>query len=423
MPIADLRFLVAEDHDFQRLTLVRVLEGMGTGAVHAAADGRAALYILKDPVRPVDVVISDLEMPGMDGMEFVRRIGETGLRVSIILVSALEPKLLASIATMAEAYGINLLGVVEKPLTAAKLMPLIELHQPAQATPDRPAGPSFTLEEIVAGLENDEFEPFFQPKIDLVTGQVKGAEALARWHHPRHGIVAPHGFIKPLEDNGLIDDLTWVMLRKAAAFCGIWRTTGLDATVSVNLSVMSLGDINIAERVTQTVRGQNLEPRHMVLEVTESAAATQVGKALENLARLRMKGFGLSIDDYGTGYSSMQQLTRIAFSELKIDRWFIMHALKQESARVILESSLEMARKLNIGSVAEGVETQADLDLLRQLRCDMAQGHFFAKPMSYAAYLGWVREWRSTGISRSPAVESVANSTRSDATKTPVVPE
>ncbi len=399
MLIANLRFLVAEDHEFQRSVLVRMLESLGAKAVHEAADGHGALKILQDPTRPVDIVISDLEMPGMDGMEFVRHLGETGVRVSIILASALERKLLASIATMSEAYGINLLGVVEKPITPAKLEALITLHKPAQVQWGRSktAGPTFTLEEIAAGLKNNEFEPFFQPKVELATGRVKGAEALARWRHPQHGIIAPYAFIEPLEDNDLIDELAWVMLRKAAAFCSTWRSAGLEATVSVNLSLKSLTDTRLADRVTELVLSENLEPRHMVLELTESAATTDVGKALENLARLRIKGFGLSIDDYGTGYSSMQQLTRIAFTELKIDQSFVTNAAKQESAKVILESSLDMARKLNITAVAEGVETQADWNLLRQLGCGLAQGFFIARPMEAGAYPNWVRGWKHSG--------------------------
>jgi EAL domain-containing protein (putative c-di-GMP-specific phosphodiesterase class I)/ActR/RegA family two-component response regulator len=395
MSFANLRFLIAEDHDFQRNQLARTLERLGATTIHEAVDGHAALEILGDPSRPVDIVISDLEMAGMDGIEFIRHLGESGVQISIILASALERKLLASVATMSEAYGIKLLGVLEKPLTIRKLVPLITRYSPEHSPTLEPSNPIpiFTLDEIAAGLKADQFEPYFQPKIELVTRQVKGIEALARWHHPHFGLVPPSAFIEQLEDNDLVDDLTWAMLKKSAACCRAWRSDGTDATVSVNLSVKSLGNIEIVDRVTELVRGQNLDPCHMVLEVTESAATTDVAKALESLARLRMKGFGLSIDDYGTGYSSMQQLTRIAFTELKIDQSFVMNAARNNAARVILESSLIMAKKLDITSVAEGVESQLDLDLLRKLHCDMVQGYFIARPMKYLDLRDWIRNW------------------------------
>lgn len=395
MSITNLHFLVAEDHEFQRSTLVRMLGGLGARSVHEAADGHVALAIIRDPNRPIDIVICDLDMPGMDGMEFIRRLGESESPVSVIIASALERNLIASVETMTEAYGIDLLGVVEKPLNPGKLGLLIERHRAVQARRAPPAiAPSFTLEEIVAGLKNNEFEPFLQPKVEMATGQIKGAEALARWRHPDRGVVAPHAFIGLLEDKGMIDVLMEIMLRKSAALCRSWLSAGLQATVSVNLSPQSLGDVHLADRVTQLVLDQGLEPRHMVLEVTESVATTNVGRALENLARLRMKGFGLSIDDYGTGYASMQQLTRIAFTELKIDQSFVTNAAKQASARVVLESSLDIAKKLNITAVAEGVETQADWNLLRQLGCALAQGYFIARPMEAGAYLDWARGWK-----------------------------
>ena len=391
--ISDLRFLIAEDHEFQLSMLVRMLESLGATDIKRATDGSAALEIIEN--RPVDIVISDLDMPGMDGMEFIRHLGEAKAPVSIILASSLERSLLTSVETMTAAYGINLLGVIEKPPTAEKLQKLIALHRLPRTAQDKSgkAADIISLGEILQGLENDEFEPFFQPKVELATGKIKGAEALARWLHPQRGLVAPYAFIKILEDSGNIDALTWIILRKAAAVCRKWIASGFDFTASVNLSLKSLADVQFADRVTDLVRSQGVEPRQMIIEITESAATADVGKALENLSRLRMKGFGLSIDDYGTGYSSMQQLTRIAFTELKIDQAFVKNAAKQESSRIILESSIAMSKKLNITSVAEGVETREDWDLLRRLGCSLAQGYFIAKPMAADAYFGWVRDW------------------------------
>lgn len=395
MPLASLRFLVVEDHGFQRATMVRALERLGATTIHQAADGRAALAILGDPLRPVDIVISDLEMPELDGMELVRNLGSARAGVSLILASALDRQLLASVATMARAYGVTLLGTLEKPPTPDKLMALIRLHRD-RAAPTGTAAQAreFSVAEIAEGLAGDQFEPFFQPKIELGSGRITGAEALARWRHPQHGWVGPAAFIGPMERSGQIDALTWQMIDKAAVACCDWRAGGMDVAVSVNVSAHSLADLDLAGRVTSLVRSRNLAPRFMILELTESAAAGEDGRVLENLARLRMTGFGLAIDDYGAGYSSMQQLARIAFTELKIDQSFVRNAGEDATARVILESSIRMAAQLEIKSVAEGIETRAQFDLLRELRCDVGQGYFMAGPMEGAAYPDWSRGWR-----------------------------
>lgn len=133
----------------------------------------------------------------------------------------------------------------------------------------------------------------------------------------------------------------------------------------------------------------------MILEITETAAMTDVGRCLENLARLRVKGFGLSIDDYGTGYSSMQQLARILFTELKLDQSFVTDCATNAQHRAIIESSLDMARRLKLKSVAEGVETLADWSLLKELGCGLAQGYFIAKPMPAGDLMGWAGGWRA----------------------------
>jgi EAL domain-containing protein (putative c-di-GMP-specific phosphodiesterase class I) len=371
MGLSELKFLAVEDHEFQRGILLKMLARLGATQVSTAADGYAALEIVMSPGASIDIIISDLDMPGMDGLEFMRHVGEAHIPVSIILASALESVLLDSVETMTRAYGVKILGVIQKPITPEKLAALIKLHLPAQANPNltQTDALSFTIEEIVQGIRNDEFEPFFQPKVELATGRIKGAEALARWRHPQKGIVAPYAFVGPLEDHNRIDKLTWLILSKAVDF---------------------------ADRVTELVKCRNLDCRNIILEVTESAATTDIGHSLENLSRLRMKGFGLSIDDYGTGYSSLQQLARIAFTEIKLDQSFIRSAATQQAARTILESSIDMAKKLGIVTVAEGIETEKDWDLLRELGCDLAQGYLIAKPLESSEFLTWARD--RTGV-------------------------
>ena len=394
MGLSELNFLAVEDHEFQRGLLLKMLARLGATHISTAADGRAALDIVKSSYPSIDIIISDLDMPGMDGLEFMRHLSEARIPVAIILASALESVLLDSVETMTRAYGVKILGVIQKPITPEKLDALIKLHVPAQAGQTRSgaADLSFTIEEIVQGLKNDEFEPFFQPKVLLGSRGLKGAEALARWRHPQKGIISPYAFIGLLEDRNQIDELTWMMLRKSAAFCKEWRANSdRDVNVSVNVSVKSLADVHFADRVHELVHLENLDSRNIILEVTESAATTDISHALENLSRLRMRGFGLSIDDYGTGYSSLQQLTRIAFTEIKIDQSFVANAAAQQSARIILESSLDMAKKLGISTVAEGVETQDQWDLVSELGCELAQGYFIAKPVAASEFLPWAR--------------------------------
>jgi EAL domain-containing protein (putative c-di-GMP-specific phosphodiesterase class I)/FixJ family two-component response regulator len=390
--IGEIRFLVVEDHGFQRWVIGNLLATLGAKHVYSAPDGIAALELYKTLEPPVDIIVSDLDMPGMDGLEFIRHVGEVGRPVSLILVSGLERSLIASVESMARAYGVHLLGAIEKPATAKKLTAAIAaygagLHGVERAKP----APILPLEEILQGLARDEFTPYFQAKMDLETGEVRGAEAVARWLHPEHGIVTPQGFVKALEECGRIAQLTDLMLRQGAKCCARWMAAGSQATLAVNLSLVSLSDMSIAERFTEIATAEGIKPRNIVLEITESAAATHLGKVLENLSRLRMKGFGLSIDDYGTGYSSMQQLTRIAFTELKIDQSFVRNSA-QPSSRAMIESSLEMAEKLDIVAVAEGIETRAEWDLLRELGCPMGQGYFIARPMDATEFLRYLRD-------------------------------
>jgi EAL domain-containing protein (putative c-di-GMP-specific phosphodiesterase class I)/CheY-like chemotaxis protein len=405
MDTSGLTFLVVEDEDFQRSMLLKLLGSLNAKSVHAAANGREGLKLLQALAAPVDVIISDLDMPAMDGMEFMRHVGAMRFGNSFIVASAVERSVLDSMDMMAKAYGINFLGAIEKPVTRRKLEAMLRNRKAAAPGAGLQAPSlSFTLEEIVRGLEGDEIEAFFQPKVEIATGRAVGMEALARWRHPQHGIVSPYYFIRQLEDAGRIDDVMRCVLGKGAEFVRELREHGHDCFVAVNVSIHSLHDVGIADEITGIVRHHGVPPRSIVLEVTESAAATDIGRVLENLARLRMKGFELSIDDYGTGYSSLEQLMRIPFTELKIDQSFVMNAQRNQSARVILASTLDLARRLKLRVVAEGVETKASWDLLRELECDIAQGYYVSRPLGVEAYREWLDSWARAHAPPSTAV-------------------
>lgn len=395
MRAADLSFLVVDEQVFQRNVLAQLLKELNARFVLSAPGTRDGLQTLKALPGPVDVVIVDLQLSGMDTLEFIRHVAAGRHATSVIVSGALERGVLACVKAMSDAYGVNFLGAAAKPITARRLEELLAHHasplEPSQRL--RAGAMSFSLEEIVGGLENGEFEPFFQPKVELKTGRVASVEALARWRHPQQGIVLPEAFIGPLEEAGKIDMLLRSILRQGAAFARGLREVGHECTIAVNLTLASLRDLALADQICTVAASQDLAPRSIILEITESVATTDSGAALENLARLRLKGFGLAIDDYGRGMSSVEKLARIPFSELKIDQPLLPRAERHEAARVVFESSLDMARRLGMTAVAQGVETQAEWDLLLQLDCDMAQGDYIAKPMSRANYMSWLRDW------------------------------
>lgn len=408
MTAKDLKILVIEDDDFQRRIIVSMLRTLGATEICEACDGKQALEALEAAGTPVDIALCDMNMPKMDGMEFIRHLGKMQSSVSILILSMLNRALLASIETMAKAYGINLLGVVEKPIPLARLESIMANFERPTVRKVVAAARNFSLEEILQGMRADQFEPYFQPKIDLKTGNLTGAEALVRWMHPECGVVSPCAFIDLLEQSDNIDELTFIMLEKSAAACRLFHDRGDVITVSVNLSLVSLDDTELAHKITTAVKQAGLEPHHMMLEITESAIMTDVAHALENLARLCMHGFMLSIDDYGTGYSTMQQLTRIAFSELKIDQSFVKDFADNEALRIVVESSIEMAHKLNVKSVAEGVETHHDLQMLKSVGCDTAQGYFIARPMSLCDFLEFCASHDALSMSAQTGILPVA---------------
>src|SRR5258708_11835286 len=229
MEITDLRFLVVEDQGFQRWIVANILEGVGAQLVISAADGQEALNLLAGREPPIDIIVTDLDMPGMDGMEFIRHVGEGKYPASLVLASAMEPTLIASVETMTRAYGVKILRSIPKPVTMKELAAAIALYQPTPRDEVSADEPTFTSADISAGLKRGELEPYYQPKVDLKTQAIKGAEALGRWHHPELGIIRPDPFIAVAEESDLIDDLTEMIIKAAARNCAARRETGLAA--------------------------------------------------------------------------------------------------------------------------------------------------------------------------------------------------
>jgi len=391
--LTSFRALILEDEEFQRQIGVQILKGCRASEVLSASDGATALRLIKSAPQPIDLLICDLTMPDMDGLEFLRHLAEGGNTSSVILCSSLAPSIIRAAELMARIYGVRILGVIEKPLSLPKLIPLLLHHFSQTASTSSLPNSPIPLDEIIAGIENWQFLPFFQPKVDIQSGALVGAEALIRWNHPEHGLILPERFIPITESHGLISEVTLKFVKDALNQCRRWHDMGMGFPISVNVSVESLSDTGLADRLEAMTRAEGVSPDALTLEITETVAMANLGPSLETLARCRMKGFDLSIDDYGTGFSSMLQLTRLPISEIKIDQSFVTGAARQNILQALIETSLTMARRLNLKTVVEGVETLDDWRIVSSLGCDIAQGYFIAKPMPGEDLAGWHANW------------------------------
>ena len=396
MSLADLRVLLVEDHGFQRRLGLRLLGDLGLTHLHEAADGFQALDLLRSLPEVPDVVLVDLDMPGMDGVEFIGIVAQDRLAHSIAVVSAMEPALLHTVQVMAKASGLRVLGCIEKPLTPGKLTTVLSLYESGPGPTAMPSDVEVSLEEVRDALAHGDITAHFQPQAEFGNGKIVGVEALARWRLADGRMVPPTVFVPLMEAGGLVDELTSLMLVQACAWSKRWQARDLDLRVSVNVSAQNLTGPEVADRYEAVLREHGVNPEHIVLEITESSVMSDTARGLGMLARLRLKGFGLSVDDFGTGYSSLSQLSQIPFTELKIDRGFVSGAPTQPRKRAMIETSLDLARKLDLCVVAEGVETDDEWQLLAQLGCDCAQGYLISAPVPGEELPDAIQRWRQT---------------------------
>ncbi len=386
--------LVVDDDPVILDVFTSALGDLGVEEIRVTESAGHALEIIQTRAAPFDVIICDLKMPEMDGVEFLRQLASLRYAGAIVLVSGTDARILRTAEELARAHRLAVVDSIDKPVLPEKLARVLGKVPRARVASNLRVEEKISLSEIQLALEADQFVVHFQPKVDIDTGAVLGAEALARWDHPDYGMLGPHAFIPVAEQHGLIDRLTEVVLEKSLQQLAQWQRQDLALKISVNISADTLGRrLDLPDMITRTLDEMVLGSQAIMLEITESGLMQDIAASLDTLVRLRLKGFELSIDDFGTGYSTLKQLKGIPFSELKIDRSFVSGAGQDPSARAILETSVELARKLNMNIVAEGVETAEDWQLVKKLGCHIVQGFFVAKPMPGAQFVEWKQGW------------------------------
>jgi EAL domain-containing protein (putative c-di-GMP-specific phosphodiesterase class I)/FixJ family two-component response regulator len=389
-----VKTLLIDDDPFVLRMLARQLERLGCESVASCESAKSAQALLESEFETIGLVFCDLQMPDIDGVEFVRHLARIGYRGGLVLVSGENGRILQTVRKLAQAHQIDMIAALAKPVSLEQLREVLASNTSRRASAARAGRHAYAPSELKHALAAGQFVNHYQPKVALATGELVGVEALVRWQHPTAGLVLPDQFIATTEEHGLIDPLTRCVLASALRQGRLWRDAGLELQLAVNVSMDNLAALDFPDVVAQLANEAGVALSGIVLEVTESRLMKDLRAPLDILTRLRLKRIGLSIDDFGTGHSSLAQLRDIPFDELKLDRSFVNGASADPALRAIVEATLRMARQLGMKSVAEGVEERADWDLLRTLGCDVAQGYLIARPMPGSDLPAWWKAWQ-----------------------------
>jgi len=349
-----------------------------------------------------DIVVLDLQMPDKDGIEIMRELATRNISPNFILVSGFDERVLHSAKQLAESKHLNVVATLSKPLKAKEFISLLsntyaecrEKHkQQIENTLSTKNTELITIEELKLAIRKHQLIIHLQPLVCFNNKQLQSAEILIRWNHPTKGLILPDQFIPLAEQHKLMNLLTEEVLGLAINAYHKLTANGISIKISINLSAQNITDLSMPEKLEALVKNNQIEPDSIILEVTESALMNEISESLDILNRLRMKGFSLSIDDFGTGFSSLVKLYQAPFSELKIDQHFIMHMATDPDAAAIVRICILLARELKMHTVAEGVETEDIWNQLKELGCDIAQGSFITEPMTTEDFIHWIKEW------------------------------
>lgn len=381
------RFLVVDDHPIQCMWARQLFEDAGVDHVDTTLDARQALTMLRN--QAYDLVLVDLHMPEMDGVQFIDALTGLGRIPLLAIVSSCSRRLMNSVSLMAEEKGLSVLGTFPKPLELGHIREICEFiatHQTTAARVHTEHTSVFEQPELELAISRRELKARFQPRKCLSSGTIVGAEALVRWHNPQLGLLMPVAFLPSITRHGLDRDLLFLMLEDAIHAHKHWHAQGHQIIVSVNLPTALLDDPALPDQLHQMTCEAGLAASNICFELLENQRPVSPGHYYMGACRLRLKGFGLAQDDFGMGYSSMYSLISTPFTEMKIDRYFVNGAAADKSRSAALFAAVQLGRQLGLEVIAEGVESLQDLEFLRMIGCDSAQGYLISAALELDAF-------------------------------------
>jgi EAL domain-containing protein (putative c-di-GMP-specific phosphodiesterase class I) len=377
------------DTDVESLAILRdVSERMGCEHIEIrSAEELQQVLATRQPTIAV-LAVDRIDAKGMASLD---AFASHNSRPAIILIGSISARVLAAAKRAAKSRGLEVLGVAARPLDAVYIERLLAPHVSAS-----PAIPSGELEQAI--MEH-ELTLLYQPKLAVGSGllRVQGVEALVRWQHPRRGLLQPRHFLPAAEKYGLMSQLTDFVMAEAVRQAGLWRARDLHLEIVINLSTKLVQDRAFPERLAVLLQEHEFPPQQLVLDVTESPNAGDQNLLLDVFTQLRILGVGLSLDNFGTGLSSLTEIYRMPFSEIKLDHSLIADAPREREARVVVEAIVNLAHALQIAVCAEGVETRQMFEIVRDAGFDTAQGRFFSEPVQSQDIERIVRAWPISG--------------------------
>jgi EAL domain-containing protein (putative c-di-GMP-specific phosphodiesterase class I)/FixJ family two-component response regulator len=384
------KLLVLDDEPVIRELIVDIAEEVGyevSSAEHPGAIGKVQLG-------DFDVVVLDLVMPKMDGIEALRSTSLARGNTKLILMSGMDGRTISAARKVAEQKGIQVIGVLAKPFRTEQVRCILKdalvLTEPK---PTHEKSPYVTGEELRSAIITNELIVHYQPKVIISENSWCGIEALTRWNHPRHGLIGPDSFVHLAELSEFALPFTFTVLNRAAADLKILTDSiGYTGTVSVNLPATALTDLSLPERAVAIIDGHGIDRSRVIFELTETSLPKSVSTSLDILTRLHMRNIGLSIDDFGTGHSNLERLQETSFSELKIDKMFIQAITTKQTSLAIVDNAIRLGHNLGMKVVAEGPEDAATMEVLKALGCDIAQGYFVSKPVEIDQLKLWAMQ-------------------------------
>ena len=351
---------------------------------NAAKDGQELVALL-DQKTPA-VLVLDLNMGETDGIQILSLLASRSVTAKIVIFSGSDIRVLETARQLGEQRGLSVAAVLQKPPQKAELLNVLQKLY-ADIEPFSAAMLRRCLDENLLTLH-------FQPKISLTTFEVLGCEALLRCQDRAARSVAPETVIRLAEDSGLIDEVSVWVFRNAIAQCRHWRNLGIDLSMAINLSAHSSRNPELPSLFAAICTENNVPTDAVTIELTESAAMDDELVSKETLIRLRVKGFKLSVDDFGTGYSSLLRLKQLPFTEVKVDKSFVMNLHGSRDDAAITKAIIQLAHSLDLHSVIEGAETQQALDYAAAFGCHEAQGFFISKPVIGEEIASFIKTWQ-----------------------------